>query len=246
MSAAGSFITPDWPAPGNVQARVTTRGAGAAGRGEGPYAGLNLAAHVGDSRDRVILNRRRLCEALGLQREPQWLAQMHGAEVVVAGRCETDAQADAAVCFEPGPICAVLTADCVPAFFCDRNGTRVGLAHAGWRGLSAGVLEATVSALDRVPADILAWLGPAIGPRAFRVGDEVRDLFVRDDSPCFLPDGRGQWMADIYLLARRRLERMSVGFIGGGVFCTYHDQRFYSCRRSRITGRMASLIWLSE
>lgn len=252
------LIVPDWDAPANICACVTTR---AGGVSAAPFDSFNLAEHVGDEPQAVRDNRRRLREALALPAEPAWLAQAHGKEVVEAGPAAAGARADAAVCFGPGAVCAVLTADCLPVFLCDQSGACAGVAHCGWRGLAAGALEATVAALGRRPAELLAWLGPAIGPHAFQVGDEVRAAFVadaradastsaqtdaQDDALAFVPDNTGRWLADLYRLARARLQRLGVERIGGGTYCTYHDaRRFYSFRRDGRTGRMAALIWMT-
>ena len=243
-------IRAEWPAPGNVGAVTTTR---AGGSSFGDYRGLNLAAHVGDSPGYVRANRDELRgwlrERLGVDAEPSWLRQVHGTEVVDVSRIASDEtpRADAWVCFESARICGVLTADCLPIFFCDRDGTRVGLAHAGWRGLSAGVIERTVAALDCEPSQVIAWFGPAISVHAYQVGDEVRGAFVgveREDALAFTPDNTGAWRADLCALAANRLRRLGVRFSGGG-YCTFHDAaRFYSYRRNGRTGRMASLIWL--
>ena len=241
------FLRPRWPAPPTVQAAVSTR---AGGVSAGPWDGLNLAGHVGDDPCHVVENRRRLREALALPSEPCWLDQVHGCDVVTAVEGPARCSADASVSDEPGHVCAVLTADCLPVLFCDRAGRWVAAAHAGWRGLAAGVLEHTVARAPALPADLIAWLGPAIGPRAFEVGDEVRAGFVADDvgaAQCFVPSPAGRWFADIYALARRRLSAAGLGWIGGGGECTYSDvRRFYSYRRDGVTGRMASLVWLSE
>lgn len=239
------WIEPDWPAPAQVRALTTTR---AGGVSLGSYAGLNLGDHVGDDPARVALNRAQLRQGLGLPTEPQWLRQVHGCAVASdpaqAGVCE----ADAALATGPGLVCAVLTADCLPLLFCDRAGTRVAAVHAGWRGLADGVIEAAVGALHTAPADLLVWLGPAIGPGAFEVGDEVRAAFLARDpaaAVAFRPSPAGRWLADIYALARRRLEALGVRQVWGGGLCTFADPgRFYSYRRDGATGRMASLIWL--
>ncbi len=243
------LIFPEWPAPGNVRACATTRSGGVS---LPPYDSLNLGDHVGDEPAAVAQNRQRLLEQLQLPAPPRWLRQVHGIEVArLAGALpQTPLEADAAATAAPGVVCAVMTADCLPVLFCDRRGTVVAAAHAGWRGLLNGVLEATVAAM-RVPgAEILAWLGPAIGPEAFEVGDEVRDAFISLASPAqpaFRPHGPGKWLADIYLLARHRLQGCGVTAISGGDYCTYRDAaRFYSYRRDGRTGRMASLIWLAE
>lgn len=236
-------LVPDWPAPAQVRALITTRAGGAS---VGPYASLNLADHVGDDPAAVRANRARL-RAL-LPTEPVWLEQVHGTDVL---RVETGGarRADAAVSRAPGTVCAVLTADCLPVLLADRAGTVVAAAHAGWRGLSAGVLERTVVAMDTDPGQLLAWLGPAIGPDAFQVGDEVRAAFLAADAAAaaaFRPDGPGKWRADLYALARQRLARAGVQAVYGGGLCTFSDPgRFFSYRRDGTTGRMASLIWLS-
>lgn len=237
------WIEADWPAPPQVRALTTTRIGGVS---NGRWAGLNLAAHVDDDPAAVAANRRLLREALALPAEPRWLEQVHGT-------CAVDAagpacRADASFSDRPGVVCAVLTADCLPVLLCDRAGTRVAAAHAGWRGLVGGVLESTVAALGPDPARLLAWLGPAIGPAAFEVGEEVRAVFLAADpgaAPAFRPSSDGRWLADLYTLARRRLEAAGVGGVYGGTWCTYGDAaRFYSYRRDGVTGRMGSLIWL--
>ncbi len=237
------FIEPDWPAPGNVHALATTRTGGVS---LPPYDSFNLGDHVGDDPSAVARNRA-LLHAF-LPSEPRWLKQVHGTAVAAADKLESPVEADASVAFESGAVCAVLTADCLPVLFCDRQGTRVAAAHAGWRGLAAGVLEASVAAMQCDPADILAWLGPAIGPQAFEVGEEVREAFVRDlpgTVTAFVPGQPGKWLADIYELARLRLARAGVSRVFGGGYCTYTDaERFYSYRRDKTTGRMAALIWL--
>lgn len=236
------WIAPDWPAPANVKAFVTTR---AGGVSEGRYASLNLGLRTDDDPRAAALNRERLCATLPQQ--PKWLRQVHGASVVEADDLATTPEADAGVARRPHTVCAVLVADCVPVLLADRQGTTIAIAHAGWRGLAAGVVENTVSRMGRDPADVLAWLGPGIGPRAFEVGPEVRDAFVSGDAPAqaaFQPHAPGKWLADLFLLARRRLARAGVDAVYGGGLCTYNDaQRFYSYRRDRVTGRMAAVIW---
>jgi hypothetical protein len=238
-------IVPDWPAPARVRAVVTTRVGGVS---RPPWNSLNLADHVGDDPADVAENRRRLREEAKLPGKPLWLKQVHGCDVVDVDERASGCAADAAVATEPGRVCAVLTADCLPVLFCDRAATVVGIAHAGWRGLAAGVLEQTVARLGCPAPDLLAWLGPAIGPQAFEVGDEVRSAFVARDpqaADCFLPSPRGRWLADLYGLARLRLLRAGVEEIHGGGLCTFSDAaRFYSYRRDGVTGRMASLVWL--
>lgn len=240
------FRTADWSAPPGVRAGVTTRAGGAS---TGAHASFNLAAHVGDDPAAVAENRRRLRDALELPSDPLWLRQVHGVAVAVHdGAAPTDPEADAAVTFAPGRVLAVLTADCLPVVLASRDGTRLGVAHAGWRGLAAGVLENTVAALGAPGDEFVAWFGPAIGPAAFEVGPEVRAAFVDADAAtacAFAPNARGRWQADLYALARRRLARLGVTEIAGGVDCTYSQpDRWYSFRRDRDCGRMATLAWL--
>lgn len=236
------ILHPDWPAPSNIRSLVTTRIGGAS---QPPYDSFNLGSHVGDTPEAVAANRATL--RLHCPSEPKWLYQVHGKAVAQADSLVSPMEADASVAFESGTVCAVLTADCLPVLFCDRRGTRVAAAHAGWRGLAAGVLDASVLAMQCEPSEVLAWLGPAIGPHAFEVGDEVRDVFLSDlpeAEPAFVQGQSGKWLADIYLLARLRLMRAGVTAVHGGGFCTYSDrERFYSYRRDGVTGRMASLIW---
>lgn len=239
-------LLPDWPAPPRVQALSTTR---AGGVSVGPYQSLNLGDHVGDDPAAVDINRARLQGMLPA--EPLWLRQVHGTAVADgdapgAGPVE----ADAAVARRMGQVCAILTADCLPVLFCDRGGTVVAAAHAGWRGLLGGVLERTLAVMGVPPGAVLAWLGPAIGQAAFEVGDEVREAFVADDPGAIsgfkagpVP---GKWRADLAGLARRRLARSGVSAVYGGAHCTYQDaRRFFSYRRDGTTGRMGTFIWLT-
>lgn len=241
---------PDWPVPAQVAAAVTTRLGGVS---RGPYAGFNLAAHVGDDPQAVGANRRRLAETLDLPQDPHWLRQCHGTNVVELPRAGAgEPQADGAWTARPGVVCAVLTADCLPVLLCDRRGTRVAAVHAGWRGLAAGVLEAAVAALraSMPPAagDLLAWLGPAIGPDAFEIGEEVRTQLLAGTPgahDAVRPTGPGRWHADLYALARARLEGVGVGAVYGGGACTVREaSRYYSYRRDGTTGRMATLVWM--
>lgn len=238
------WLMPQWPALAKVKAFVTTRSGGVS---VSPFDSLNLGEHVGDDPQAVAKNRQRLVSLLGCK--PAWLQQVHGVKVVEANPALV-LEADASWTRKPGVTCAVMTADCLPVLFCDRAGTRVAAAHAGWRGLAAGVLEATLEQLA-VPVDqVLVWLGPAIGPKAFEVGAEVREAFVaqqRQATAAFLPSANaGKFMADIYQLARIRLAACGVDAVYGGDFCTYSDPRFFSYRRSVQTGRFASLIWLGN
>lgn len=265
------WIVPDWPAPASVRSLITTRHGGVSAA---PYASLNLGEHVGDELGAVTENRRRL--ALSLPAPPCWLNQVHGTTVVDAadvGSAQVPA-ADASIARRGGVVCGVITADCLPVLLCDRAGSVVAAAHAGWRGLQAGVIERTVAALGVAEGQLLAYLGPAIGPLAFEVGDEVRMAFVDaraeaaaaftplSDRPrherkdcCEGPFPRpaegltkhsSKWLADIYLLARQALDSVGVDAVYGGGYCTVHEtSRFFSYRRDGVTGRMASLVWLA-
>ena len=245
MSEQLEFLVPDWPVPETVRAVMTTRRGGFS---TGPYASFNLASHVGDDERAVAANRQRLRDALSLPGEPQWLDQVHGRKVAKLSQPVLES-ADAAVAFEPGPVAAVLTADCLPLLLASRAGDRVGIVHAGWRGMVLGVVEAAVAALAGDPGDLVAWLGPAIGPAVFEVGGEVRRMFVsmQPESAADFRPGRGQkYLADLPGLARRRLVACGVTSVHGGEHCTVADPvRFYSYRRDGQTGRMAALIWLA-
>jgi YfiH family protein len=245
----GSWLTPEWcEAPANVRALTTRRSGGAS---VGGYESFNLARHVGDDPAAVQANRVVLRAQAKLPAEPLWLEQVHGIDVV-EHRGESPAippRADAAVAFEPGRVCVVMTADCLPVVFVDRAGTRIGVAHAGWRGLVGGVLEATVKRLRVPPSDLIAWLGPAIAQAAFEVGPEVREAFVRQDeahAAAFASNAAGRFQADLYVLARRTLARAGVEHVSGGTHCTSAEvAAFYSYRRDGgRTGRMATLAWL--
>jgi hypothetical protein len=238
------WLTPQWPAPARVKACVTTRSGGVS---VAPFDSCNLGEHVADDPQAVLKNRQRLVSLLGCK--PAWLQQVHGVAVVEANPALV-LEADASWTSKSGVACTVMTADCLPVLFCDRAGSRVAAAHAGWRGLAGGVLEATLDQLA-VPADqVLVWLGPAIGPQAFEVGAEVREAFVAQHeqaAAAFVPSANpGKFIADIYQLARIRLAARGVTAVYGGDFCTYNDPRFFSYRRSAQTGRFAALIWLSD
>jgi YfiH family protein len=240
------FFRPEWAAPAAVHAITTTRRGGVS---TGPYASLNLADHVGDDLVAVRRNRSLLCDKAKVPAEPTWLNQVHGCAVYDHGAAAHSSwDADASVAFGPGVVCAVMTADCLPVLLCDDLGTVVAAAHAGWRGLAAGVIEATVQRMGR-PADRLrAWLGPAIGPQHFEVGDEVRARFCAIDADAavaFRPYVEERWLADLALLARQRLQRLGVAMVSSCGHCTFADRdRFFSYRRDGVSGRMASLIWL--
>ncbi|SIQ57592.1 peptidoglycan editing factor PgeF [Aquipseudomonas alcaligenes] len=244
MNPSSDWLTPDWPAPASVRACVTTR---AGGVSLPPFDSLNLGDHVEDAPWAVAANRQVLVDALGCR--PAWLKQVHSPDVVEAdSRCVPTA--DASWSATPGTACAVLTADCLPALFCDRAGTRVAAAHAGWRGLAGGVLENTVAALGIEPAELLVWLGPAIGPQSFEVGAEVREVFVAahaEAQRAFVPSlNAGKFMADLYALARIRLAADGVTAVYGGGLDTFSDPRFFSYRRAARTGRFASLVWIAQ
>ncbi len=241
------WLPADWPAPAGIYAGTSRRRGGVS---TGSYASLNLALHVGDLPEAVLENRRRL----GLPAEPLWLNQIHGDTVVDAGAFSATKnpagkiEADAAYTTQAGVICAVLTADCLPILFCDRRATCVAAAHAGWRGLAGGIIERTVAALKVPGEELLAWLGPAIGPRAYEVGGEVRDAFVQHNDEAdsaFTSSRAGHWWMDMYQLARQRLQQCGVRAISGGDHCTWQEaDDFYSYRRDGVTGRMASVIWI--
>ena len=242
------MIEPDWPAPANVLALCTTR---AGGFSAAPWDTLNLALHVGDQPASVRANRECLQDHLPPATDIQWLSQVHGTAVVEACRGVPQPEADAVWSRLPGKACAVMTADCLPLLLCSERGDVVAAAHAGWRGLCDGVLEATVDAMGEAPGDLLAWLGPAIGPQAFEVGPEVREGFLAalqhapEVARCFVPSAGspGHYLADIYGLARYRLQRLGVSHVYGGGYCTFGDsERFFSYRRDGTTGRMAALI----
>ncbi|GAA4885746.1 peptidoglycan editing factor PgeF [Ferrimonas pelagia] len=238
------WLTPDWPAPATVLALSTTRFGGAS---SAPYAGLNLGQHVGDRPEIVEANRARLSTALPDGATIQWLDQVHGTDVVSLPTTLPLPQADASFTDQANQYCAVMTADCLPVLLCDRAGTQVAAVHAGWRGLHAGVIEACLARFQAPASQILAWLGPAIGPNCFEVGAEVRAAFVAEDraaEDAFLPQG-DRYLADIYQLARLRLQRAGVSALYGDHYCTASDpSRFYSYRRQGRTGRQASLIGL--
>ncbi len=240
-------IIPHWDVPERVRAAVTTR---AGGVSSGAYAGLNLGDHVGDDPRAVAENRRILAAALRLPAEPCWLRQVHGCDVADAAATEP-CVADAVIATEPGRVCAVLTADCLPVLLSDDRGERVAAVHAGWRGLADGVIEATLERLAVAPRRLRAWLGPAIGPDAFEVGDEVRAQLMagagNGAAAAFRPSPSGRWLADLPRLARLRLAAAGVAQASGGRLCTYADaRRFYSYRRDGTTGRMASLVWIDD
>jgi YfiH family protein len=250
------WIVPQWPAPASVRAFVTTRDGGLS---DGPWAaatggGMNLGLGSGDDRETVLANRALLASHLPMQ--PAWLRQVHGTAVVDADSVTTPhgVEADASFTATPGRVCTVLVADCLPVLICDRRGERVAAAHAGWRGLAAGVLEETVRVAGFVADETIAWIGPAIGPTRFEVGDDVRDAFLAAGYgdrgailAAFVPRGPGKWLADLPALARTRLAACGVRDVHASGLCTASDaDRFYSYRRDGTTGRMAATIWIER
>ena len=254
--AARTILVPDWPAPARVRAAVTTRGLPGASRAA--FDAFNLGAHCGDDLAAVTANRAALERLLDLPGEPCWLRQVHGTDIAsftsllageVAAQGAAGEEADASLARMPGVVLAVLTADCLPLLVCADDGSEIAAIHAGWRGLAAGVIERCIENL-RTPRDkLLVWLGPAIGPRSYEVGEDVRATFVARDAAnaqAFAPTRPGHWLCDLYTLARRRLRALGVTHVHGGEFDTFADARFYSYRRDGVTGRFASLIWLAD
>lgn len=256
MSAA-SFLPADWPAPPTVRALTTLRGG--PGQSVAPFDRFNLGLRCGDDPASARGNRALLAQVLSLPSPPCWLQQVHGPHVVRFDAGETEFTpaldgsdpvepvADASVTSSAGIVLAILTADCLPVLLCHEDGSELGAAHAGWRGLAGGVLEATVQAMQSSPDRLLAWLGPAAGPQAYEIGEEVRAALLADDPAAdmaFVPTRENHWRVDLYALARQRLARAGVTRVFGGGLCTISDpQRFYSHRRDQRTGRMATLIW---
>ena len=236
------LIRPDWPVPANVHAFTTTRNCGVS---QGPWRSLNLGENCGDDPDHVAQNRESLRQLLPT--EPCWLKQVHGNRVVKWGE-ESNPEADAIISNQARQVCVVLTADCLPVLFCNRTGTQVAACHAGWRGLAAGVIEATVAAMSSKPGEILAWLGPAIGPQTYEVGNEVYDTFIslNIENATAFKQHDNRWLVDLYQLARLALAKKGVTEISGGQHCTYlESDSFFSFRRDGETGRMLSAIWVA-
>lgn len=248
IATAPEVLTPEWLAPRAVRAAFTLRRGGVS---IAPFDSLNLGAHVGDAPDAVAENRRRVNAGLNLPAEPAWLEQVHGTRVadLDAPGEAGHAPADAVMTRRAGKVCAVQVADCMPILFAARDASAVAVAHAGWRGLAAGVLEATVARLGITGRELIAWLGPAISARHFEVGDEVRTAFLERDPvarAAFVANPRGRWLCDLATLARQRLAALGVAEVSGGNWCTYADPtRFFSFRRDGRCGRMAALIWLT-
>jgi polyphenol oxidase len=248
MSLQELCITPDWPAPANIKALQTTRNGG---HSTSPYDSFNLGSHVGDNP--LVVSRNRMLLSSLMPSEPVWLKQVHGIGVVDAGLAGCLPEADASVTTHRGAVCVVMTADCLPILLCNDQGSAVAAAHAGWRSLCDGVIEATVKSMNAPGPSLMAWLGPAIGPSQFEVGDDVRTAFIShhpEAAAAFAPGlakgGQSKWLADLYQLARLRLTLLGISRIYGGGLCTHSDPaRFYSYRRDGETGRMGSFIWLS-
>jgi YfiH family protein len=242
MNASNSWLIPEWPAPKNVLSATTLRTGGVS---DAPFASLNPALHVGDDPVAVQQNRNLIKIGLALPDEPKWLNQTHSDIVLDAAGISSPVTADASFTDQPGVVCAVMTADCLPVLVCSRDGQKIAAIHAGWRGLLAGIISNTIKALQT--HDVLVWLGPAIGADSFEVGAEVLDAF-REKSPTFATafthPKNGKCLADIYQLARLELQGLGISGVYGGGFCTVSDQqRFFSYRRDQVTGRMATLIW---
>ncbi|HXZ96975.1 MAG TPA: peptidoglycan editing factor PgeF [Burkholderiales bacterium] len=243
MKIPADWIVPNWPAPHCVKALITTR---AGGFSHGRYASFNLGDQVGDE-PLVVRQNRELLRRF-LPNEPNWLRQVHGTEVANADAKHRPAESDASIARKENNVCAVLSADCLPLLLCDSGGSVVAAAHCGWRGIATGIIEKTVIAMRVAPQALLAYLGPAISPKAYEVGVDVREAFLHGDASAeqaFAANAPGKWLADLYMLARLRLSCIGVKRIYCGNFCTYTDSvRFFSHRRDGNTGRMASLIWL--
>jgi polyphenol oxidase len=245
-----AWIFPDWPAPGCVHAAVTTRDG--PGVSQSPFGRFNLGLRSGEDAHTVCSNRSALRQSLGLPVEPRWLRQVHGTVVADLGPLPSreEPEADAAVSHLSGTVLAILTADCLPVLFCSEDGQTIGVAHAGWRGLAAGVLEETIAQMQRPASSVMAWLGPCIGATSYEVGEEVRKAFMAHDASAasaFEATRPGHWLCDLAVLARQRLQAAGVVQLYGGGFDTRTDMRFYSYRREGArSGRFASLIWLAE
>ena len=239
------FLRADWPAPPGVHALTTLRHG--LGISQPPFDAFNLGARCGDAPEAVEENRRQLAAALALPSTPRWLRQVHGVTVAVEPD-DNEPEADAAITSTPGTVLAILTADCLPVVFAAKDGSEIAAAHAGWRGLCAGVLEATVAAMHTPPERLMAWLGPAAGPRAYEIGEDVFDAFTARDGRArmaFLPTRPGHWKVDLYTLARQRLLDAGVFDVHGGDLCTITDPaRFFSHRRDGRSGRIATLAWI--
>ena len=241
-----SFIIPDWPVAETIRSFSTTR---LGGISSSPYDSLNLGLHVGDEPDAVLANRNQLIQELKLPEQPRWLDQIHGTHVCSAQDWQYGDQADAIISHSENQVCSIMTADCLPILLCNQQGTKVAAIHAGWRSLAAGIIEKTIDKFDCHPADIITWLGPAIGPTQFEVGHDVYQAFCQHSDTAqhaFKKTDSSHYLVDIYLLARQRLNALNVSAIFGGDYCTVSDpSQFFSYRRDGVTGRMASIIWIA-
>lgn len=243
------YLKPNWNAPAHVHAVTTLR---TGGFSRGSYSSFNLADHVGDDHNTVIKNRQQLYEDLKLSHEPLWLKQVHGIEVINWNETlvkQTEYEADASFTQLRHHACVALTADCLPVVICDQKGTIVAAVHAGWKGILSGVIEATVKKMGVPGESLIAWMGPAIGPEAFEVDEDVRDKFIQVEQQAeeaFKPGKPGKWFGDIFLLGKQQLNRVGVNSVFGGYHCTYKQtDQFFSVRREKETGRMATLIWMT-
>lgn len=238
------FIKPNWPLPPNVHAYSTTRKGGVSPK---PYDHFNLGMHVDDNIENVLKNRQILVDQLAIPKNPIWIQQVHGKTVLPAIEQNRNKEADATISDQPHEICVVLTADCLPVLITDKKGKKVAAVHAGWRGLAKKILTETLCRLQIPAEETLIWLGPAIGPKTYEVGCEVRESFLNDDD-AFIATGDQHWLCNLYRLAQNELHRNGVHAIYGGEYCTYtHQDQFFSYRRDgAATGRMATLIWYNE
>jgi hypothetical protein len=238
------FIKPNWPQPKNIHAYSTTRMGGVSQK---PYDSFNLGTHVHDNIKNVLKNRQILIDTLELPNTPIWINQTHGKTVLPALDMHREQEADATISDQPNQVCAVLTADCLPTLIADKKGKKVAAVHAGWRGLAQKIITETLNKLDIAEDDTLVWLGPAIGPKIYQVGEEVRESF-RDNNDAFVKTGPTQWLCDLYQLARDELHANGIQNIYGGDYCTYsQSDQFFSYRRDgAATGRMATLIWFDK
>ena len=241
-----AWLDADWPAPPGVRALTTLRHG--LGGSKAPFDALNLGLRCGDDTATVIENRHQLASALVLPSAPRWLHQVHGVDVAIEPGVD-EPEADAAVTSTPGTVLAILTADCLPVIFAASDGSEIAAAHAGWRGLAGGMLEATLAAMRTPAEDIVAWLGPCAGPQVYEIGQEVFDAFVSRNAraaSAFMATRPGHWRVDLHALARQRLADAGIGpnNIHGGGLCTISDpSRFFSHRRDQRSGRMATLVW---
>lgn len=241
------LLIPRWPAPHWIKAYTTTRYGGFS---QAPFDSLNVGLHVGDNPDCVLKNRRRLQSSLGLKKQLLWLEQVHGNTVISADHPINTLVADAIYSKKEHTVCAVQTADCLPLLICSISSYCIAAVHAGWKGLSNSVIENAILALGCHPRDLLVWLGPAIGPQAFIVGEDVVEAFIEKDQAAqsaFHVIDNNKWRANLYKLAKQRLHKLGIDTVYGGEYCTYTDlKRFFSYRRDQVTGRMLSFIWINS